>query len=161
MLPLEFFESRGIRFYQKGEIRDKHINSPDFVQSTCPICGGSKLWLGYNVRDGYFNCWAHGFADKWDLFRFWFPNENIGQLIHSIEWPDGLSTYTPPQITSSSVFKEPDGIVNLLDSDQHCQYLRNRYLNPEILMRYYAVGAVVLGKYANCGRHLKSAARGI
>jgi len=96
---------------------------------------------------------VHGVADKRDLFRHWFPEEDIDQLMLTINWPQDKSI-AKSKITqrTSSVLKLPVGIVPLLDSEPHCQYLRGRNLIPERLAHEYKVQAIISGSLAD--RHL-------
>ena len=148
---LDFLESRGIKYWRKSDIRDKHLNNPNFVGMQCPVCGGDKLWLGYHIYSGHFACWARRYHSKYDLFKAWFPHENVGYLIRQIEWPTSNDIFLSEKVVdqSKSSFKVPEGIVPLLDSQPHCDYLVSRNLNPQILAEHFAVGAIIVGRYAN------------
>jgi 5S rRNA maturation endonuclease (ribonuclease M5) len=147
---LDLLDSRHMPYYRKGEIKDKHFSNPDYVQMPCPLCSGNKLFLGYNVVTGYFHCWSCGKANRWELFRAWFHGENVSSLIASITCPKS-TYYAPVQHTyhASRSFQIPDGVIALLDSDPHCEYLASRNLDPFVLSVYFGVGAIVSGRLAN------------
>jgi len=47
----------------------KHAR-PGWVQTTCPFCAGNPGYhLGYNLQDGFFNCWRCGFHKTIDTIQ--------------------------------------------------------------------------------------------
>ena len=139
---LTFLKDRGIDIYEYGSARDKHITK-GWAQMKCPVCGSERLWLGYNLDKHYFMCYNHGHANIYALFRAWFPDENIKQLLHSIDREDSASVSQPPADKPAGTFRPPQWILPLTASPEHCEYLQNRGLNPDVLSQVWKVSAIL------------------
>lgn len=141
---LAFLMARGITVHYTGlnptaVAKDKHIsNKGTWAQMTCPLCGGEKLWLGYNVRGRYFNCYNHGYASKWQLFRAWFPTEDTKMLLQSI---DDVVVVEEDE-AHSGMYLPPSPTHLLSESKLHWDYLKSRGLNPQLLQARYGVRAL-------------------
>ena len=144
---ITFLKSNGIPVYQSGEgKRDKHISSDRaWYQMVCPICGTDHLWLGYNAEKDFFNCFNHGHVTKYELFRTWFPHQNLRELFDQIDVVfDGVVEIQRPV----GVYEPPKPVMNLLDFKRHCQYVRGRGLDPEEMSRVWGWGAIPInGEY--------------
>ena len=136
---LSFLRSRGITWYGTQDAHhDKHITT-GWAQMKCPLCGGDKLWLGYHLQKGYFNCYNHGFASKWQLFRAWFPNENSGELLRCI---DGCAAVFEEKEEKSGQYAPPLPQKSLLSCPFHVDYVRSRGLDPHWLQNRWGVRAL-------------------
>ena len=133
-----FLRERGILVYTADEgKRDKHIRH-GWLQMVCPLCGSDRLWLGYNQDKGYFYCYNHGYASKWQLFRAWFPQERPEALLEQIDAP--LDYEEKPPV--SGRYLPPGPVKPLAKCPFHAGYLRGRGLNPEELAKKWGVGAL-------------------
>ena len=136
---LYFLQSRGIGAVVAGDgRRDKHV-SVGWAQMRCPLCGGDKLWLGYHLRDDYFNCYNHGFASKWSLFRAWFPKENAEELLRLI---DDAPLLPQKEAVKSGEYRPPMPQKPLGTLRFHRNYVRSRGLNPDELSEKWRVTAL-------------------
>lgn len=138
---VEFLRSRGISVYIGGEggVRDKHIsNTGEWAQMQCPLCGTDHLWLGYSLKSGYFNCFNHGHASKWQLFKTWFPTENIKELLDSIE--NDAVVWEEPEILGE--YLPPSPLKPLLNERDYVRYVKSRGLDPVVLSKKWGVAVL-------------------
>ena len=138
---LTFLKDRGIDIYEYGSARDKHITK-GWAQMKCPICGSDRLWLGYNLDKHYFVCYNHGHANIYSLFRAWFPDENTKQLLQTIDKDDTVALPSSEINVPTGTLKPPQWIIPLSSSPDHCEYLRNRGLNPDVLEQVWKISAI-------------------
>lgn len=139
---LTLLKSSGIRVYRRDDgIREKHISSDRaWVQMVCPICGTDHLWLGYNTDKDFFHCYNHGHATKYELFRAWFPKQNVKDLLDQLDvaWDDDEIQKTAEQGT----YDPPHPVRSLLDFKRHVAYVRGRGLDPEEMAKAWGWGAI-------------------
>lgn len=126
---LSFLRSRDIGVYLPEDgARDKHISrTGEWAQMKCPICGGDHLWLGYNLERDYFNCYNHGSASKYDLFRAWFPSENARDLLKGL---DSLDVTITIKEKPTGAYLPPLPHRPLAFSLSHFAYLKGRGFDP-------------------------------
>lgn len=107
----------------------------------CPVCGGDKLWLGYHMNKRYFHCYNHGSGKKWELFRAWFPSEDIRALLSQID--SGIVAPLPAETEKKGRYLPPRNPVSLDNAPKYyCDYIRSRGLDPQVLSDKWGVMAI-------------------
>lgn len=137
-----YLKTRGIKMVSRDDgVRDKHI-SRGWYQCACPICGTKHLWLGYCVKGDFFNCYNHGHASKWELFKAWFPNENIAEIFSQLDEPTIISHNKPEIEREKGHYLPPSPLHPLFQSKKHVDYIRERNLDPFVLAKKWGVWAL-------------------
>jgi len=124
---------------------------PGWVQLNCPYCSGNPgPHLGFNLREGYFNCWRCGFhrttevissvlscSDK-EAFRIMKQYESTGpiRILGKIKHIDGVRKEA----------KFPSGTTKL--KKRHKRYLKSRGFDPDKLEEIWDLkGTGMYGDY--------------
>ncbi len=148
MNMIEYLRYRGINMYTIGDgVREKHIRGNGWYHGVCPFCGskrgGNDLWLGYNSYRDYFYCWNCHITKKWELFKKWFPGENIKAILSAID------TVIDPQKWGAEGFQKENNFyippltpTPLMDSPKHVEYIKSRGLDPEELVGRWGVQSI-------------------
>lgn len=138
---ITLLRSHGIQVYRFGDgFRDKHISSDrSWYQMACPICGSNRLWLGYNIDKDFFNCYNHGHATKYELFRAWFPDRNPKDLLELL---DVCIREDMPVVEHTGTYLPPVPSHNLLEFKRHLAYVQSRGFDPEELSKLWGVEAI-------------------
>ena len=139
---ITYLRSRGIKMVSRDDgVRDKHIGR-GWYQCVCPVCGGKHLWLGYNVKGDFFNCYNHGHSSKWELFKAWFPNENIAEIFTFLDEPATIQRQQKEVEKVKGRYLPPAPLHPLFQSPKHIEYIRERNLDPFILAKKWGVWAL-------------------
>lgn len=138
---LSLLRSCGIKFYRAEDgIQDKHIRkNSSWVQMVCPVCGTDHLWLGYDTEKDYFNCFNHGHATAYELFREWFPDRNPREFLDLL---DKAPHEEVEELIKTGSYKPPVPVCPLLDFKRHCAYVKGRGLDPEEMAHRWEWGAI-------------------
>ena len=121
-------------------VRDKHITA-GWLQTTCPICGGKHLWLGYNPQKNYFNCFNHGSVTKKELFKAWFPKEDVATILRYLDDSVPVINRSKPK-ESDHEYLPPCCLHSLVKSKKHVKYVKSRGLDPDELAEKWGVCAL-------------------
>lgn len=140
---VSFLNYKGIRCYEHGEHRDKHL-SQGWTQFVCPICGGAHLWLGYNKAKDFFYCYNHGYSKKSTILKAWFPTESVRDLLSQIDAPTNVSQSGKRRriVDPDRICVPPRNIISLMDSPSHMQYICERGLDPICLSKVWRISAI-------------------
>jgi len=142
-----YLRQRGIRVWtHTGADKDKHCRR-GWIAFLCPRCLSGKPHLGFNLEKRYFNCWNCGRISNFEVFRLWFPGENVNTLLTQLGFFEpfdmSLRLTQEPSVVITGTFLPPSPIYPLEASIPHQQYLASRGLDWQMLAKLYAVGAII------------------
>lgn len=125
---LEFFQDNNIPYLSEGH---KHCR-PDWIQIKCPFCIGTDGWhLGFDLINGWFNCWRCGPHRVWDV---------VLELVDGdiSETRRVVGAYHSKLIERTRIHKKRNAVTELPPSLRPLtkyarQYLKKRHFNPDLL----------------------------
>lgn len=92
MIDIEkIFENKNITYKTSGN----HHTRSGWIQICCPYCGDETFHMGYNIENGYFNCYRCGWKPFWPTMEM-LTGEHRNTLKHEIyQIPEKTHTKTP------------------------------------------------------------------
>lgn len=109
--------------------------SPGWVNVKCVFCEDSSNHLGWNIKDGYFNCWKCGkHKIDYTLSRILnLPKTQVNDIIFEYSfYGTQLNSLNKKQNYAKSV-SLPGGKLN----KYHIKYLKNRKFDVDFLVKKY------------------------
>lgn len=142
----EFFRDYNVNHATEGH---KHCQ-PGWIQTPCPFCSGNDgMHLGYNIEQGYFNCWRCGFH----------PTIHVIANILNVSYDKSKEIYDQYKVAHLSSGrrskKTPTATALKLPKNTpltkaHKKYLISRKFNPNRISRDWdVVSAMHYGRYKN------------
>jgi len=83
-----FLQSRGIQVWHHNGVNRSSKVRPNWIGFRCPRCLSGKVHLGFNLTSRRFSCWNCGKISTFEVFRHWFPNENVNALLQQLGFFD-------------------------------------------------------------------------
>ena len=146
-----FYKEYGIHYVTPGS-GDKHSRE-GWIQVPCPFCTGhSGYHLGYNLEEGYYNCWRCGSKRIYaviDALVGPLDENGIKDIYKRFQTdPDGYYPWKDvPKADKKQKLKLPEGTETLKKA--HKQYLRGRGFDPDEIVDIWGImGTTVYGNYA-------------
>lgn len=132
MTFLELLQEHGTPYWSEG--RDTR---PGWIQLKCPQCQRDR-YLGYNVANGYMNCWSCGGLRLWETVASLLnvPLPQARQLLLKL---DRTPSPFPLPVRKGKLIL-PEGVGPLLPA--HRKYLTSRGFDPDELVTLWGLGGI-------------------
>ena len=128
---------------------DKHCTA-GWIQFTCPYCGRSGFYLGWNIDAGFFTCWACGPKKTLETLQK-LSGKTIPQIRQTIARYPMPGTAKRVQRECLRSQAEYPWSTKRLDAKQRA-YLKRRNFDPDVLeAKYELVGT---SKYSSIGSRI-------
>lgn len=121
-----FFQAYGIEYKTEGH---KHCR-PGWIQTECPFCIGNPGYhLGYELSNGWWNCWRCGYHKTWDVLIALLGSKKLAKdALHKFQTIDVIENKVKIR---GKKLELPIGLQPLTKRAQ--AYLEHRKFDPDLL----------------------------
>lgn len=117
---------------------DRHFTD-GWVHTRCPFCGDRSNHLGYNLSQGYFNCWRCGFHSTYDVIKALIGSSRSETYSLLKQYNAGEIEVLKHNKIKASSCEFPKGTGEL--QDYHKRYLIHRGFNPDEIQSIWGIKA--------------------
>lgn len=127
---ISFFQAYGIEYRTEGH---KHCR-PGWVQIECPFCFGNPGYhLGYELSNGWWNCWRCGYHRTWDVLVEILGSRRLAKdALRAFQTIGKIAQNKPVR---SKKLELPVGLQQLTKRAR--KYLESRNFNPDLLEEFW------------------------